>query len=152
VKRCGRCLAEKKLSQFSLSVTSDGGDKGYQRWCKACHAAYANEYREKNREYVALRDAAWRKKNKARIDDQTLARTYGITRAQYDALVAKQNGACAVCRKQLAPGVYTHIDHDHVSGHVRGVLCRVCNTSIGGLGDTVAGLRRALEYLEGAPA
>lgn len=39
------------------------------------------------------------------------------------------------------------VDHCHDTGRVRGMLCHGCNTALGKLGDNVAGLRRALEYL-----
>lgn len=44
------------------------------------------------------------------------------------------------------------VDHDHETGKVRGVLCRGCNGALGKFGDTVAGVRRALAYLERARA
>jgi len=40
-----------------------------------------------------------------------------------------------------------HIDHDHTTGVVRGVLCKPCNTGLGLLGDSEEGLSRALDYL-----
>jgi hypothetical protein len=52
---------------------------------------------------------------------------YGITRVQYNALFKKQGGACAICEETLyAP----HIDHDHKTGKVRGLLCVSCNTKL----------------------
>lgn len=53
-----------------------------------------------------------------------------------------------VCRKHLGTGKREHIDHCHRTGRVRGILCAGCNSGIGKLGDSVAGLRRALAYLE----
>jgi hypothetical protein len=74
---------------------------------------------------------------------------YGILQEDYDALLASQNGHCAICggdrfdKRRKALGV----DHDHLTGVVRGLLCRSCNLAIGLLRDDPALLRAALDYL-----
>lgn len=76
---------------------------------------------------------------------------YGITAATYDALFAIQNGRCACCNAQHnAGGKRLHVDHDHETGAVRGLICGPCNLGIGSLGDNIDGIRRALKYLERA--
>ncbi len=74
--------------------------------------------------------------------------TYGLDATDYKVLYTLQRGACAICAKKKD----LHIDHDHVTDKVRGLLCMDCNTSLGKLGDSVEGLRRALAYLERAEA
>lgn len=69
---------------------------------------------------------------------------YGITLAQYDAMVISQGGKCAICGRASERLV---VDHDHVTGMVRGLLCDPCNLGIGKLGDTVAALIAATAYL-----
>lgn len=56
---------------------------------------------------------------------------------------------CAVCETPPRHKYALHIDHDHVTGRVRGLLCSACNTAIGKLGDTATGVHRAVEYLGG---
>lgn len=75
-------------------------------------------------------------------------RGYQITRAEYAALLAKQDGKCAICgicpeAKRLS------IDHDHETGAVRGLLCNNCNFAIGLLRDSPALVSRAALYLAG---
>lgn len=77
-----------------------------------------------------------------------MLRQFGLTRAQWGALFEQQGRSCACCRKDLGDGFRAAVDHDHVTGLVRGILCFDCNTSIGKLGDNAAGLARALAYLE----
>lgn len=76
-----------------------------------------------------------------------------MTRAQLDALIAAQGGACAICREPLAPyfgkGTRTHVDHNHATGAVRGVLCHLCNQGLGKFRDDPARLERAAVYLRG---
>lgn len=72
---------------------------------------------------------------------------YGVDAAKWHNLIAAQNNTCAICTRDLA-ALRACLDHDHRTGAVRGVLCFDCNTAIGKLGDNVAGLRRALSYLQ----
>ncbi|MFB7370888.1 endonuclease VII domain-containing protein [Streptomyces sp. NPDC056222] len=74
-----------------------------------------------------------------------LKRSYGITEAERDEMIASQMGICTICL--AAPAV--HVDHCHETGRVRGVLCFNCNSAIGKLGDDPDTLRRAVSYLEG---
>lgn len=91
-----------------------------------------------------------------------LIRKFGITLADFQALVDKQGGVCAICGKPptIALGQRRQgravrprlvVDHDHVSGAVRGLLCTPCNRGIGLLGDDPRRLRAAFTYLEGQP-
>ena len=70
---------------------------------------------------------------------------YGVTDAQLEAMVLVQCGKCAICTEPLEP---PHIDHDHVTGRIRGLLCGKCNKALGLVGDQPAMLRVAAEYLE----
>lgn len=56
-----------------------------------------------------------------------LMRTYGITPEQYDALLQFQGGTCFICDKPPKPGKNLQVDHDHVTGLIRGLLCWSCN-------------------------
>jgi len=76
-----------------------------------------------------------------------LKKKYGLTLAEYNQIHERQQGACAICLKSLLPGL-THVDHDHNTGRVRGLLCRRCNRAIGLLYDDLLILRHAIEYLE----
>jgi hypothetical protein len=60
-------------------------------------------------------------------------------------MVQEQMGLCAICGH--APIGSFHIDHDHVTGRVRGLLCRNCNLALGLFGDDVPALTRAVTYL-----
>lgn len=86
-------------------------------------------------EYRAARQAkndAYRKspagRARKRVQEYfaSLRRRYGITRADYDALLEIQKGCCAVCRLPFKRK--PSVDHDHETGKVRGILCQPCNT------------------------
>lgn len=65
---------------------------------------------------------------KAKARDRNLQRKYGITLYQYDAMLALQDFCCAFCGKHKDMFKNSlHVDHDHKTGLVRGLLCHVCN-------------------------
>ncbi|WP_309144509.1 endonuclease VII domain-containing protein [Streptomyces sp. BR123] len=72
-------------------------------------------------------------------------RKYGITEAERDEMIAAQGGACVICR--IGPA--EHVDHDHETGKVRGVLCFSCNAALGQFKDRPDVMRRAAAYVEG---
>lgn len=74
-----------------------------------------------------------------------LAAKYGLSASDVAELLAQQNGICIICLRAPA----AHIDHDHATGEVRGMLCFPCNAALGQLGDDVDRVRRAADYLQG---
>ena len=73
-----------------------------------------------------------------------LKRRYGITAEQYDAMAAGQGSLCLLCRVRPPK----HVDHDHLTGKVRGLLCSGCNQGLGNFKDDAARLRAAADYVE----
>ncbi len=78
--------------------------------------------------------------------NEKLLRRYGITLVEYEALLLAQADRCACCRN-LAEKTLC-VDHDHLTGKIRGLLCDGCNRSLGSLGDSVEGVEKALAYLQ----
>lgn len=79
-------------------------------------------------------------------------RKYGITITQWIVMVAANGSRCAICDTSYPP-TRLHIDHDHHTGHVRGLLCSKCNTGLGQLGvdgpDAHRRIRNITRYLNG---
>lgn len=83
-----------------------------------------------------------------------MLKRYGLTEEDYEHMFTEQNGVCAICQQ---PETHTSsrsrrvkmlaIDHDHMTGEVRGLLCNNCNRAIGLLGDSVDTLLNAVGYL-----
>ncbi len=65
---------------------------------------------------------------------------------------AVQGGMCAICGRAPKAGKHLHVDHDHDTGEVRGLLCFSCNVGVGNFGNDVDRLERTVEYLETRPA
>jgi hypothetical protein len=118
---------------------------------------YRENHRDKLRKYMRERYAKKRdeilaynrerRTHRPEVERDWYLRTeYGITLAQYNAMLAAQNGGCAICagvdtKRRLA------VDHDHATGVVRGILCENCNRGIGLFKDNPERLRRAVDYL-----
>jgi len=75
-------------------------------------------------------------------------RQYGLSQTDYDELLAKQDGVCAICHLANPNGRALSVDHDHETDAVRGLLCLHCNSGLGQFRDDSELLRRALAYME----
>lgn len=105
--------------------------------CKFCNEIFEDKARFNNSEFCN-KDCAFENSNMKR---------YSTSNAEYRKLITIKN--CQLCDKAFNKRQDLHIDHCHSSGKIRGVLCRTCNVSLGGLGDTVESLNKAIKYLEG---
>jgi Recombination endonuclease VII len=114
---CPRCRKTKPRSEFWLSSTNSSG---LQSHCKPCQRTRVRKH--SRRRHLRL--------------------AYGMTPEDYQAMVKKQKGLCPIClhKRRL------HVDHDHETGVVRGLLCSGCNSAVGLL-DQPRRLRRAMKYL-----
>ena len=140
IRRCGQCGEEKPQSAFSPTVKR--GDKVYLRTtCKPCAAKHARQWARDNVQRASA--------TKRRSD---LKWMYGMTVADYDTLLSSQGGVCAICRQsetmtRKGKPLRMPVDHDHITGEVRGILCHRCNRALGMLGDNAFILRRAISYV-----
>jgi hypothetical protein len=101
-------------------------------------------FRERNRERVRAYDRA-RYASSQRRWHSHIRRVYGLDPATYETIRAQQGGKCAICR--MPDERRLHVDHDHATGAVRGLLCAVCNRLLGQARDSVLTLERAADYL-----
>ena len=109
--------------------------KLYQREFRKSHPGYAKSIYDPQKER-----------------DRMLRRRYGITLAKYEQMLCDQNGVCAACgRAPSGTGKLSvlHVDHDHVTGELRGLLCHPCNTALGLLQDSPEVVQGLLEYING---
>ena len=126
-KGCGkRAYHSEDLEAF---VKASSCRHGYSRQCKECKSKAVSP--EKRREL-------------------NLQRLYGITLEDYDMMILAQDGKCAICETTSPRGNTGrfHVDHNHDTGEVRGLLCSNCNTGIGLLQDSSKIVLKALNYLE----
>lgn len=85
--------------------------------------------------------------------DWHLKKNYGISSKEYEELFLKQDGKCAVCGKDNSGVILNgkrkrmYVDHDHVTGKVRGLLCKDCNSALGFVHDNPEILSELLRYI-----
>jgi len=125
-KRCPDCQEIKPPEDFPRNKNYRDGRHPY---CKPCHNARGKE--SKQRLYGGSRH-------------YHLTRRYGIGAAEVDAMIERQGGLCAICRERKPE----HVDHDHLSGRVRGILCFGCNGGLGQFQDNTEWMARAIEYVK----
>ncbi|MGI8985053.1 MAG: endonuclease VII domain-containing protein [Acidimicrobiales bacterium] len=76
-----------------------------------------------------------------------LKRKYGITIEQYDAMLEAQGGGCFICGRRPREDSSLHVDHDHSTGKVRGILCFCCNNALADFQENTELLTKAVGYL-----
>jgi Autographiviridae endonuclease VII len=160
VKRCKLCGESKPLDHF---YSSKGARDGRRPECKACNLARRKAWYSKRRERDIERVKQWRAANPERYAERMrryresgkkaiadrksyLKRTYGLTVEEYEAMLAAQGGVCFICRE--TPGdLPLHVDHDHVTGEVRKLLCVRCNNALGLFQESPQLFQAAADYL-----
>jgi hypothetical protein len=114
---------------------------------KEAATAHQREYQHTHREQ---QNEARRKRRQTRYEverGRVVERLYGISRASYEKMEVDQNRQCAICGKK-ENGRKLDVDHSHITGKVRALLCSRCNTVIGLMDESVEKLRLAIVYLE----
>ena len=126
------------------------------QWTAEQHRASKKKYRQSIPDYRSKESRRWRNADPERCRiarrEQNLQGKYGITSAQAATLYARQGNACAICLDPAPLGGRSgaHIDHDHSTGAIRGILCGSCNLGIGKFHDDPAKLDAAAAYLRQA--
>lgn len=140
---------------------------GYRSECKSCNLAAAAERYDTDdgyRQRMLDRVKRWQQDNPERVVESRtrrrdsgqlklnsrrshLKRTFGITPEEYDGRLAEQGGGCAVCGRPPKDGKSLHVDHDHDTGYVRGLLCFSCNAALGHFQDDLDRIDAALIYV-----
>ncbi len=122
-------------------------DENNQRCCIDCkqHKPDSEYYNNKSGKTSVCKSCSKERfKNYAKSTGRF--KKYGITKEQFNDMIDNQNNQCAICNKELSSEI--HIDHDHATGKVRGILCGKCNKGLGQFDDNVEFLRNAINYLD----
>jgi hypothetical protein len=119
-KWCPGCLSWKVFDDFCVSRRSPSGRANR---CRSCRAS----------KYDPIRARAY---------------AYGISKGELIALWERQNRGCAICHRPIPlTGPSSHLDHNHETGQVRGLLCNFCNHALGLVFENPQILQSAIEYI-----
>ncbi len=122
-------------------------DRKYCKHCDCTHPNTSEFWAGKKRRVCKAQRSKWRSATPEESREYRLRRIYGLSTEEYNAMYVKQEGKCAICacsRPRL------HVDHDHITGKVRGLLCNSCNTLLGVSYDSISILKCAVEYIKAA--
>ena len=118
---------------------------------RIAHRAEKKKYNDDHREHLTECQRINRLNNieKYRLMEKgyQIKKNYGITIEQYNEMLKAQNNKCLICHAEFKTMKSTYIDHNHITGKVRGLLCVKCNSGIGYLNDDINLLKEAINYL-----
>ena len=146
---CTKCNA-KPVAQFPR----------FFKWPRSyhCHDCLKEDRRRHHRVWRETgRTRAYAESRRDVIRDQMLRRSFGITKKEYDAMLAAQGGVCAICKQPEILRTHRNgsnalrflaVDHDHKTGQVRGLLCSGCNVGIGAFRENQERMVAAIRYLQ----
>lgn len=161
MKTCSCCKIPQERSCFSKKTR--GSKDGLQSRCKTCNAVDAEHFDRTHPGHRRANFKTWSKANPEKVAkrmrrflnnrpmykrEYSLLRNYGLTQKDFDLLLEKQGGTCAICKGEsrvIRPGLC--VDHNHSTGKVRGILCHKCNVALGTLEDSPARAQSVIEYL-----
>ena len=114
---------------------------GFYSYCNTCKQKKHKDYYRNNEEKCKLL---------ARNRD---LKKYGITLEDQERMLIEQEGKCKICGREIllfgeSKHRTAHVDHDHSTGKVRGLLCQECNTRLGKFRDNTEYLANAIKYLK----
>lgn len=145
MKICKDCKLDKGPSCFTINRANNDGLSSLCRKCGSIRRSKASEVTKKKRRECSKR---FRIADPARAKNSSLKKDYGITLEQYEEFLVKQENCCAICstHNSSLPKAL-HVDHDHNTGVIRGLLCGKCNMAIGLLKDDVVLVAKVITYL-----
>lgn len=151
MKKCNKCLQIKQNKDFNKRKASKDG---LNTWCKTCHVSSNMSWVSANKSKVLADKKKFYYADARRVRNKELKHKFDITVDQYDKMFVDQSGLCKICNKpETSNGrggklKYLAVDHDHVTGKVRGLLCAKCNKGLGHFEDSIELLEQSIKYLE----
>lgn len=119
-------------------------DKRIKYCCNQCRIEA-----RKNSKYTTKWSQENKEKVKCYIDTRKTVKN-NSSKVKYATDLEQQNNSCAICKIDIKNYSHSfHVDHDHVTGGIRGLLCSECNLALGKFEDSIEILSNAINYLKG---
>lgn len=130
---------KEKTKEYQKNYYAENSDELYAK-SRDYKAEHAEEIKEYYKDYYLKNGHKYRESNRR----SHLKRKFGITSEQFDYWFEKQNGRCDICKELSSKTL--HVDHNHTTGQIRGLLCSACNTSFGMLKEDINIMLNMIEY------
>jgi Recombination endonuclease VII len=137
------------LSEFRFIRKNKNGTDLYKARCVEC-----DRKQQLKRYHNLTNDEKIERKNKSihtlgkdYFKKYKLNKHYNLTLEEFHFMYESQNGKCYICEKEIT-GREVKVDHNHLTGKVRKLLCHNCNTSLGLLNEDVKIFEKCIEYLK----
>lgn len=141
MKICRTCKQEKDVKSFYILRHNKNGKICTSLDCKKCFGSKISNKYHKNKIFKKEENNLIAKRSRLKL-------IYKITIEDYDILFKNQNGKCAICGKyQSELKKELNVDHCHITGKVRGLLCLDCNHGLGKFFDNSEILQNAVDYI-----
>lgn len=169
-KYCPVCKTEHPITHFHKCAKASDG---VQFRCKDCDKKYHHERYLRDKEKISVQTKKWKEENKEKASQagkewakqnpdkiktyqrtSNLRKNFGLEIHEYEQMLKAQGGVCAICEQ---PETFIHkatgkparlaVDHCHVKGSVRKLLCKSCNNGLGLFKDNPELLKKAADYL-----
>lgn len=133
-KICNRCGESKPISEYS---SRPKGKDGLRAQCRECCSRYGKK---------------WKDSNKEKVIAAQIHRKYNLSIEELQQLIKNQEGLCSICKRNpeldgIGRWNKLVVDHDHITGQVRSMLCQSCNSGLGHFKDNLTLLQKAVNYL-----
>ncbi len=153
IKICTRCSAK-------------GGEEVFYKLkngclmqpCRACCLSnpkakeISKKWQQNNKNKCRISSDKWIQNNPDKVKAGQLRRDFGISLDKWKEMQTEQKGLCKICKQppsgKTKMGQVLHVDHDHKTGRIRGLLCHFCNHLLGNSKDNIEILKEAIDYLE----
>lgn len=142
-----RHMCKNHYNQYLVFANEEYREKQYEN-CRFWTDNNPNKVKESKKKY-SLKP----KENPDHKYEKSIKARFGLTKKNYDEMLLKQNNKCAICNKDISEnkGKRFHIDHDHKTNTIRGLLCFRCNFGIGWFQENIEKFESALAYLKWPP-
>ena len=147
-KVCTKCNKRRRRSSFHFQRAGLHGWEYQRSVCKKCALLLARDWKKNNPEQSEVHRKKAYKNSKER--GYHLKANFGLTIEEFNALYARCDGNCQICKKPESRKRRLSLDHDHKTGRLRGFVCGRCNSLLGFALDDPELLRAAAEYLQAA--
>jgi hypothetical protein len=133
-KICAKCKDKKDISLFPKNKNNKDG---YHHYCKKCKNNDSKKRYATNFEY------------RENLKNNAILRKYNITKHDFLNKIKSQDYKCEICEIKICDeNNNIRIDHNHITGNVRGILCPKCNLMLGLVNDDITILKNIIDYIE----